>query len=75
VGDVIENAYSFNAEAVLRLSEPTKTLDTTLGDLRRLVPEVGLESLDGRALVRWKARRLAARLAPTQNASGYSIAD
>ena len=53
VGDVIENAYLFNAEAVLRLSEPTKTLDATLGDLRRLVPEVGLESLlDGRALVR-----------------------
>jgi hypothetical protein len=38
VGDVIENAYLFNAEAILRLSESAKALDSTLGDLRRLVP-------------------------------------
>lgn len=55
VGDVIENAYLFNAEAVLRLSEPTKALDAAFGRLRRLVPEVRPDGiLDRCALVCWK---------------------
>jgi len=43
-GDVIEHPYLTHAEAELRLSESTKSLDTALAQLRGLVPEVPLDS-------------------------------
>jgi hypothetical protein len=53
VGDVIEDANLFNAEAELWSSQPAQALDSTPGDPGRLVPEVCFESIPDRsALIR-----------------------
>lgn len=62
VGDVIENAYLFDAEAILRLREPAKSLDATLGDLRWFMPEVRRDGiLDGCAFVGWECPKAGSR--------------
>jgi hypothetical protein len=44
-GDVIEHPYLINPEAILGPVQPTKSLDTTLADALRLVPQVAFDGI------------------------------